>query len=39
MGVKWKTTKNEFPRMIANLKSLGEKNIEVGAIDGEHAWL
>lgn len=39
MGVKWKTTKNEFPKMIANIQALGEKSIEVGAIEGEHKWL
>ena len=39
MGVKWKTTKNEFPKMLANIQGLNEKSIEVGAIAGEHAWL
>ena len=39
MGVKWKTTKNDFPKMIANLQALGDRNIEVGAIEGEHKWL
>lgn len=39
MGVKWKTTKNNFPKMLANIEGLGNKSIEVGAIQGEHAWL
>ena len=39
MGVKWKTTKNEFPKMIASIQALGEKSIEVGAIEGDHKWL
>jgi hypothetical protein len=38
MSVRWKTTKNEFPKMIANMKSLNGKSIEVGAIQGEHSW-
>lgn len=39
MGVKWKTTKNEFPKMLSNIKGLNGKGIEVGAIEGEHSWL
>lgn len=39
MGVKWKTTKDEFPKMLANIQALGERSIEVGAIQGEHSWL
>lgn len=39
MAVKWRTKKNEFPKMIANIEALNGKNIEVGAIKGEHKWL
>ena len=39
MGVKWKTTKNEFPKMLASIEALNGKRIEVGAIEGEHSWL
>lgn len=39
MGVRWKTIKNDFPKMTATIETLGGKSIEVGAIKGEHAWL
>lgn len=39
MKVKWKTTKNDLPKMTETLEALSGKRIEVGAIDGEHAWL
>ncbi len=39
MGVKWETTKNEFPKMLATIEALNGKRIEVGAIEGEHSWL
>ena len=39
MGVEWKTKKNKFPKMLSNIQALSGKSIEVGAIDGEHAWL
>ena len=39
MGVKWKTKSNKLPKISRTLKTLGEKTIEVGAIQGESAWL
>ena len=39
MRVKWKTTVNKIPKMTKTLETLNKKKIEVGAIQGEHAWL
>lgn len=39
MRVKWKTTVNKIPQMTRTLETLSKKKIEVGAIQGEHAWL
>lgn len=39
MKIKWKTTKNEFPRITATINTLNNKKIQVGVFDGEHAWL
>lgn len=39
MKVKFKTIKSDFPKMEMAIKSMSGKNIEVGAIQGEHAWL
>lgn len=39
MGVNWKTTTNLLPKITQTLETLGNKSIEVGAIQGEHAWL
>ena len=40
MGVKFKTSKNDFPSMEASLKALNGKTINVGHLDGgEQAWL
>ncbi len=38
MGVKWKTTKNDFPKMQARLERLDGKKVSVGVL-GEQAWL
>lgn len=37
--VKYRTVKNEFPKIKASIQALSGKSIEVGAIQGEHAWL
>lgn len=37
--VTYKTVKNSFPDIIASIEALGGRSIEVGAIEGEHAWL
>lgn len=39
MGVKWKTKTNKLPKVMQTLEALGNKKIEVGAIQGESAWL
>ena len=40
MGIKVKTTKNEFPRMEKTMRSLNGRRVKCGAIGGgEHAWL
>lgn len=40
MAVKFKTTKNDFPKMEQSLKELSGKTINVGHLDGgEQAWL
>ena len=39
MRIKYKTIKNEFPKMEMAIKSMSGKSIEVGAIQGESAWL
>lgn len=40
MGIKVKTTKDEFPRMEKSLRSLNGRKVKCGAIGGgEHAWL
>lgn len=41
MGVKvtWNTKKDGFPAMLKNVKAVSGKAIEVGAFNGEHAWL
>ena len=40
MGVKWKTTKNDFPKMQANVQRLDGKKVSVGVLGGgEQTWL
>lgn len=40
MGVKWKTTKNNFPKMQASIAQLNGKKVSVGVLGGgENAWL
>lgn len=40
MGVKWKTTKNDFPKMQANVQQLDGKKVSVGVLGGgEQSWL
>lgn len=40
MGVKWKTKKNEFPRMETSIKQLDGKTVSVGVLGGgEQAWI
>lgn len=39
MGVKYKTTKNQFPSMIAQIGTMDGRTVKVGALSGGHAWL
>lgn len=40
MGVKWKTKKNDFPKMQAAIEGLDGKKVSVGVLGGgEQAWL
>ena len=39
MKVKWKTKTNKIPQVMKTLEALSDKKIEVGAIQGESAWL
>ena len=40
MGVRWNTTRNEFPRMQASLEGLNGKKVSVGVLGGgEQSWL
>lgn len=40
MGVKWKTKKNDFPKMQASVEGLNGKKVSVGVLGGgENAWL
>ena len=39
MGVKWKTTKDDFPRVSAAAKAIGSRKVKVGAFKGKNAWL
>ena len=40
MGVKWKTTKNEFPKMERAIKQINGKKVSVGVLGGgEQSWL
>lgn len=38
MGVKWKTVKNEFPKMVTTAETISGKKVEVGA-NWANAWL
>lgn len=39
MGVKVKTVKNQFPKMEASIAELNGMKVNVGCLEGEHAWL
>lgn len=39
MAVKWKTKTNKLPDMKKRAESLNGRAVEVGCIDGDHAWL
>ena len=39
MGSSYKTKVNKLPKISRTIEMLGKRTIEVGAIQGEHAWL
>lgn len=39
MGVKWVTKTNKLPKITQTMQTLSRKSIEIGAIQGENAWL
>ena len=39
MGVKYKTTINKLPKVMASIETLNGRKVHVGALEGEHAWL
>lgn len=39
MGIKWKTKKDDFPKVSANAETLSGKKVQVGALTGDNAWL
>jgi hypothetical protein len=40
MGVRWRTTTNQFPKMEANIRELNGKKVSVGVLGGgENTWL
>lgn len=39
MGVKVKTTKDDFPKLRASVEALDGKKVNVGVLTGEHQWL
>lgn len=39
MGVRIKTTKDEFPETQRATKALSGKKVIVGCLEGEHQWL
>lgn len=39
MGVKIKTVRDDFPSMQKTVKQLQGKKVQVGCLQGEHAWL
>ena len=39
MGIRYSTQRNLLPGMVQQAKALHGKAVEVGVLDGEHAWL
>ena len=39
MGVKWKTTKNVFPKVVDTAETISGRKVQVGALTGNNAWL
>lgn len=39
MGARWQTTLDNLPRMTQSIRALNGKKVQVGAMQGSHAWL
>lgn len=40
MGIRWRTTRNDFPKMEANIREVNGKKVSVGVLGGgEQSWL
>lgn len=39
MGIQYSTQKNLLPQMVQQAEKLNHKSVEVGVLDGDHAWL
>ena len=39
MGVKWKTKKDDFPKVAATAETISGRKVQVGALTGQNAWL
>lgn len=39
MGAKWKTVVNKIPKMTTTTEAISKRKVQVGALEGEHAWL
>lgn len=39
MGVKWKTKTDKLSEIIDTAKSLGDKSVKIGVLEGEAQWL
>lgn len=37
--IKWETKYNKLPKVSKSMKTLGGKEVKVGALEGENAWL
>ena len=39
MGAKWKTVVNKIPKMTKTTEAISNRKVQVGALEGENAWL
>ena len=39
MGVKWKTTIDKIPEISSTARTISNRKVKVGALQGSHAWL
>ena len=38
LGVRYKTTINKLPKVMASIETLNGRKVHVGALEGEHSW-